>query len=113
MLVPYNSPQLIFANKQGKTAAASPFVVAIQLSGIPTLPAILNGAIMIFNFSAANSDLYISVRTLYGLANVKGAPKIFALTDKRGLPWVSLIACSLVALLAFMNVNTATTTGIS
>jgi hypothetical protein len=55
LLVPYNSSQLLFANSAGSTAAASPFVVAINISGIGTLPGILNGCIFIFTFSAANS----------------------------------------------------------
>lgn len=58
MIVPYNSPELVAAGKalsSAPTAAASPFVVAIQISGIQTLPAIFNGCILVFVFSAANS----------------------------------------------------------
>src|SRR5205807_10635517 len=69
MIVPYNSPELIFANKQGSKASASPFVVAISLAGIKVLPGFMNGCILIFVFSAANSDLYIASRTIYGLAS--------------------------------------------
>ena len=68
MLVPYNSKELAFATTQSTSAAASPFVVAIVLAGIKVLPGILNACILIFVFSAAISDLYISSRTLYGLA---------------------------------------------
>ena len=38
MLVPWNSKPLIAANKATTGAAASPFVVAIIISGIPALP---------------------------------------------------------------------------
>ncbi|KAF7563668.1 hypothetical protein G7046_g490 [Stylonectria norvegica] len=110
LLVPYNSPELLFANKQGKTAAASPFVVAVQLAGIKTLPSILNGCILVFNFSAANSDLYIAARTLYGLALQRYAPRRLAYTDSRGVPIWSLLICSLLALLAFMNISTSSKT---
>lgn len=110
LIVPYDSPELLFSTHSGKTAAASPFVVAIQLSGIHTLPGILNGCIFIFNFSAANSDLYIATRTIYGLAIQRYAPKIFAYTDRRGVPIWSLTLASLIALLAFMNVSTASKT---
>lgn len=58
MLVPYDSPELIFANKKASSATASPFVVAITLSGIPHLPGILNACILIFVFSASNSGKY-------------------------------------------------------
>jgi amino acid transporter len=111
MLVPYNSPDLIDANKKtNNTASASPFVVAIKLSGIKVLPGILNACILIFVFSAANSDLYIASRTLFGLAHEKKAPKIFTRTDKRGVPIFALGLSVLFCLLAFLGVNTASYT---
>jgi amino acid transporter len=59
MIVPFNSPALIFANSASSsgvtTASASPFVVAIQLAGINVLPGFFNGCILLFVFSAANS----------------------------------------------------------
>ncbi|KAF2184066.1 hypothetical protein K469DRAFT_709964 [Zopfia rhizophila CBS 207.26] len=105
MLVPYNSKDLAFANKAGTKASASPFVVAIKIAGIKKLDAILNGCILIFTFSASNSDLYIASRTIYGLAEQGHAPRILAWTDKRGVPVVALGVSSLFALLAFMNVT--------
>ncbi|KAI9843287.1 MAG: hypothetical protein M1837_006502 [Sclerophora amabilis] len=107
MLVPYNSEELVFANENsGKgNASASPFVVAIKLSGINALPGILNGCILVFVFSAANSDLYIASRTLYGLAVEGKAPRFLAWTDSRGVPVYSLVACTLFAFLAFLNVS--------
>ncbi|KAG0136619.1 amino acid permease/ SLC12A domain-containing protein [Tuber indicum] len=105
MLVPYNSDELLFANKAKSSAAASPFVVAIKLSGIPHLAGILNGCILLFVFSASNSDLYIASRTIYGLACEGKAPAFLALTDKRGVPVFALGLSSLFGLLAFMNVS--------
>ncbi|KAJ0270011.1 hypothetical protein COL922a_014730, partial [Colletotrichum nupharicola] len=63
MLVPYNSEDLAFATKASSSAAASPFVAAMK--NIPGLPHIINACILVFVFSAANSDLYIATRTLY------------------------------------------------
>src|SRR5436190_14176203 len=62
MLVPYNSEKLAFSTsaKVANSANASPYVVAINLSGIKVLPGILNGCILVFVFSASNSDLYIA-----------------------------------------------------
>ena len=105
MLVPYNSKELIFANKASSSAAASPFVVAVKLSGIKALPGILNGCILLFVFSASNSDLYIASRTIYGLASEGKAPRILAKTDRRGVPIYALGLSSAFALLAFMNVS--------
>jgi amino acid transporter len=106
MLVPYNDKDLKVANGKSNSAKASPFVVAIVLSGIPVLPGLLNACILIFVFSAANSDLYIASRTLYGLAHEKKAPKIFAYTDKRGVPVAALGLSVAFCLLAYLGVNT-------
>lgn len=104
MIVPFDSPEL--ANtKGGSTANASPFVVAIQLASIPALPGIVNGCILLFVFSAANSDLYIATRTIYGLAREGKAPRILARTDRKGVPIYALALSSAFALLAFMNVS--------
>ncbi|KAI9642903.1 amino acid transporter [Ciborinia camelliae] len=105
LIVPYNSQLLIDSNKKSNSASASPFVVAITISGIKALPAIFNACILIFVFSAANSDLYIASRTLFGLAAEGKAPKIFTRTDKRGNPIFALGASVAFCLLAFLSVN--------
>jgi len=107
MIVPYNSPLLLDANKKSSaSASASPFVVAIVLAGIPVLPGLFNACVLIFIFSACNSDLYIASRTLYGLADAGKAPKIFKTTTKGGLPYIALGTSALFCLLAFLGVNT-------
>lgn len=103
MLVPYNSPRLHLANSKTTSASASPYVVAIQISGIHTLPAIFNACILIFVFSAANSDLYIASRTLYGLATEGLAPRIFARTNQRGVPIYALMLSACFGCSAFLN----------
>lgn len=103
MLVPYNSDSLAFANQASSSAAASPFVAAMKQ--VPGLPHILNACILVFVFSAANSDLYIATRTLYGLARERKAPQIFAYTNNNGIPIYSLGLSSLFCLLAFTSVS--------
>ncbi|KAL3463675.1 amino acid permease/ SLC12A domain-containing protein [Aspergillus heterothallicus] len=103
MLVPYNSDDLAFATKAKSSAAASPFVAAMK--NIPGLPHIINACILVFVFSAANSDLYIATRTLYGLAREHKAPKIFAKTNNAGIPIYSLGFSSLFCCLAFTSVS--------
>ena len=107
MIVPYNSKELVFANKSSTSAAASPFVVAIQLAGIKALPGLLNGCLLVFVFSASNSDLYIASRTLYGIAAEGKAPRFLAYTDRRGVPVCALAVSAAFALLAFLNVSTS------
>lgn len=103
MLVPYDSDDLKTAVNTKASASASPFVVAIRLAGIPHLPGILNGCILLFTFSASNSDLYIASRTLFGLAERGHAPKIFRWTDTRGVPVPALGISALFCCSAFMN----------
>jgi amino acid transporter len=108
MIVPYNSPDLIFATSSkvnASSASASPFVVAITLAGIKGLPGFLNGCILLFVFSAANSDLYIASRTIYGLASQGKAPAFLARTDRRGVPIYSLGVSVLFCLLAYLNTS--------
>jgi amino acid transporter len=105
MIVPYNSPDLAFANSATTGASASPFVVAIKIAGIKVLPDIVNACILVFVFSAANSDLYIASRTLYGLASDGSAPAIFKRTDRRGVPIYALGLSAMFGCLAFMNVS--------
>ncbi|KAL7626803.1 amino acid transporter [Parahypoxylon ruwenzoriense] len=105
MCVPYDSEELAFANSASSSANASPFVVAVRLAKIPVLDHILNACILLFVFSAANSDLYIASRTLYGLSSDGAAPSIFRKTNKNGVPLFSLLTSALFALLAFLNVS--------
>ncbi|KAH7139713.1 amino acid permease [Dactylonectria estremocensis] len=106
MIVPYNSDKLAFATTEAKTgASASPFVVAAEVAGVKVIPNILNACILIFVFSASNSDLYIASRTLYGLASDGNAPAIFKRTDSRGVPVYALGFSAIFGCLAFMNVS--------
>lgn len=106
MAVPYDSNKLAFATDATTSAAASPFVVAIEVTGIHVLPGFLNGCFLIFVFSASNSDLYIASRTIHGLALKRQAPRFLAITDKRGVPYYSLGLSALITCIAFLNVST-------
>ncbi|KAK0233437.1 amino acid permease [Armillaria fumosa] len=102
LLVPSTDPRLDLSDG---TAASSPFVIAIKNAGIGGLPSVINAALLTSAWSAASSDLYTSSRALYGLAASGNAPKIFLRTTRKGLPYVSIIFCSLFATLSYMGVN--------
>lgn len=104
LLVPSNDPLLSLKSTHG-TAGASPFVIAIQRSGIKFLPSLINACLLTSAWSAASSDLYTSSRALYGLAMTGNAPKIFTKTSKGGIPYVAILTCSLFGLLSFMGVK--------
>jgi amino acid transporter len=104
MIVDPTGPELAAAKAKGTAggASASPFVVAIKEANIKVLPSILNACILLFTFSAANSDQYIASRTLYGMAKDGHAPKIFGKCTKRGVPWVAFLFTACFMGLAFL-----------
>lgn len=110
LVVPYNSQELAFAAGAKTSAAASPFVVAIKIARIKGLDHVINACLAIFVFSAANSDLYIASRTLYGIAVDGNAPRVFTRTTKAGVPFVSLGLCVVFCGLAYMSVSTSAAT---
>jgi len=69
------------------------------------LPDIINGAILLFVLSAANSDLYIGSRTLYALAAEGQAPKFFMRTNRFHTPYYALIFCTVICCIAYLNVS--------
>ncbi|WVQ77052.1 hypothetical protein IAR50_006731 [Cryptococcus sp. DSM 104548] len=100
VLVPYTEPNLL--NGSGN-AAASPFVIAISNAGIKSLPSIVNAVLLIAAWSAGNSDLYASSRTLYALALEGQMPRILRRCTKRGLPIYCVAITGIFGVLAYMN----------
>lgn len=87
----------------GSNAAASPFVIAFQTANIKVLPDFINALLLVFVGSSANSDLYLTSRSLYGLAKDGLAPKIFTKLNRNGVPYYGCIFTSIFGLLAYMN----------
>ncbi|KAH6995238.1 amino acid permease/ SLC12A domain-containing protein [Ilyonectria destructans] len=107
MAVPYTNERLIGGTKQKTGAGASPFVIAVQLAGIPVFPDVINACLLVFVLSAANSDIYIGSRTLFGLAHDRQAPAIFRKTTRNGVPIIGVLFTSAFAALAYMNASTS------
>lgn len=103
MAVPYNNARLISAS--GTSGAASPFVIAAELAGIPKLDSVINAFLLVFTVSAANSDIYLASRTIWALAKERQAPAIFHKTNARGVPTAAVAVSSLFIALGFMNVT--------
>ncbi|GAK67381.1 amino acid permease [Moesziomyces antarcticus] len=102
-----NAPEL---TKGAKTASRSPFVVAINNAGIKALPSIVNAALVTSAVSAASSDLFTSSRALYSLAIAGSAPRIFARTTKRGLPYIAVAVSVAFSALSYMSVQAGAST---
>lgn len=100
LVVPYNDPMLLNGNTSN--ASASPYVIAITSAKIKVLPHFINAVLLTVTWSAGQSDLYASARTLYGLALEGQAPKIFKRCTKSGVPVWSVAVTALYAPLAYM-----------
>ncbi|OCF42818.1 hypothetical protein I317_03295 [Kwoniella heveanensis CBS 569] len=101
LIVPFDNDRLGTASN----AAASPWVIAIQLSGIKALPHIINACLITSAWSAGNADLYISSRSLYNMAHKGLVPRVFLKTHRWGTPWVAVLTMALIPLLAYMTVS--------
>ncbi|KAK7924620.1 amino acid permease [Apiospora marii] len=104
LLVPYDDSRLLRGegNSDKMTAAASPFVIAIENAGIEVLPSVMNVVILIAVLSVGNSSVFGSSRTLAALADQKQAPKVLAYVDRQGRPLVAIVVASSMGLLAFL-----------
>jgi amino acid transporter len=106
VLVAYNDPGLaaaIAASTPG--AGSSPFVIAIENSGITVLPSIINAVILSSAWSSGNAFLYSGSRNLYALALSGKLPAVFAKCNRNGVPWVAVLVTFAVGLLSYLNVS--------
>lgn len=110
MAVPHTSPDLVGATKTKTGANASPFVVAVRLAGIPAFPDVVNACLLVFVLSAANSDVYIGSRTLYGLAKDGQAPALLARTRENGIPLLGVLVTAAFTVLGYMNASESAAT---
>ena len=102
VIVPRNNDRLLSPESN---AAASPFVIGIQLAGIQVLNHIVNAAILTSAWSAGNAFVYSGSRVLYSMALNGQAPWVFKFTTKRGVPWAAVTFTWAFGLLAFLNVS--------
>lgn len=87
------------------------YYLATTLAGIKVLNHIINACILLFVISAANSDLYIGSRTLYGLAVEGKAPRFFARVNRMGVPYVALTFCAVFCSIVFLNISSSSAKG--
>lgn len=91
----------------GAGAGASPFVIGIKDSGIRVLDHIVNAVILCSAWSAGNIYMYLASRSIYSLAVAGNAPKIFTTTNRWGVPFWAVTSCTVLALLAYLNVSSS------
>lgn len=108
IVVPYNHPTLVeiyFGSGGGGTAAASPYVIAMEEFGISVLPHIVNALILTSIFSAGNTYTYCATRTLYSLALEGRAPRFLRYCNRSGVPIYCFCVTMLFPLLSFLQLS--------
>lgn len=77
----------------------SPFVQIFDSLGISSAANILNVVVITAAISAINSDIFGAGRMMFGMAHEGQAPKVFTKLTKNGVPWMTVLAMSLVLLI--------------
>jgi lysine-specific permease len=77
--------------------------LVFKRAGLASAASIMNAVILTSVLSAANSGMYASSRMLWSMAEDGYAAKIFAKTNKRGIPVMALIGTTIIGALTFMT----------
>ncbi|KAK5709627.1 hypothetical protein LTR17_019612 [Elasticomyces elasticus] len=109
IVVPYNDPVLVAIlsgeASGGGTAAASPYVIAMQNLGISVLPDVVNALLVTSIFSAGNTYTYCATRSLYGMAIEGRAPKFLRKCTNNGVPVYCFAIVMIFPFLSFLSVS--------
>ncbi|KAG2421141.1 hypothetical protein HFD88_000757 [Aspergillus terreus] len=94
--VPYNYPGLSESN-----TATSPFTIVFVQAGSAVAGSFINAVLMTSVISAANHALFAGSRLLYTLAVDGYAPRFFGHLNRFQVPWVAVLATSVISGLCF------------
>jgi L-asparagine transporter-like permease len=78
-------------NMMGSGITGSPFVLAFARVGIPYAAGIMNLVVITAALSSANTNLYLTSRTLYSLSHDGYVPNALGNLGKNGVPHVALM----------------------
>lgn len=111
VIVASDDSNLMGAISSGASSAkASPFVIGMTNAGIHVLPHIVNACILTSAYSCGASMVYGSSRGLFSLALQGDAPKIFAKTNRFGVPIYAVgFSCCFLPL-AYLNCSSSAST---
>ncbi|KAF8660620.1 hypothetical protein AX16_001599 [Volvariella volvacea WC 439] len=106
LVIPYSHPDLLNALSNPKPGAgSSPYVIAMEHLGIGVLPHIVNALILTSVFSAGNGYVFVSSRSLLGLALEGKAPRFLTKCNASGVPIYCVGIVLGISLLAFLQVS--------
>lgn len=96
---------------QGTNISESPFVRALELSGVMAAAHLMNAVLIVAALSAANGCLYAATRMIHALALERQAPRFAARVSAKGAPrgavLLSLVVVTLAAALSIISPNSA------
>jgi len=75
----------------GSGITGSPFVLAFAKVGIPYAAGIMNLVVITAALSSANTNLYLTSRTLFSLSHDGYVPKALGSLGRNGVPYVALV----------------------
>jgi len=78
-------------NTMGSGITGSPFVLAFAKVGIPYAAGIMNLVVISAALSSANTNLYLTSRTLFSLSQDGYVPKSLGNLGKNGVPYIALM----------------------
>lgn len=100
ILVPSDDDRLL----GGSGVAASPFIIAIQDSGIPGIPSLLNAGMICGVLAIAAEGVYLASRVLRSMAHQRLISERLASVDSKGRPRMALaITCSVAVVLSYIQ----------
>ncbi|KAF9877998.1 amino acid permease [Colletotrichum karsti] len=104
ILVPSNDERLL----GGSGVAASPFIIAVENSGIRGISSLLNAGMLFGVLAIAAESVYISSRVLRSMAHQKLISERLARVDSKGRPRLALlITCAVAIILSYIQLASA------
>src|SRR6202012_1063351 len=100
VILPWNSLQ----------AGSSPFVAAFKQIGVPGADEVMNAVVLTAVLSCLNSGLYSASRLLFVLAGRHEAPAQLLKVSRRGVPYLAIVASSVVGFLSVVMAAVAPNT---
>ncbi|KAJ6258562.1 General amino acid permease [Drechslerella dactyloides] len=97
-LVPFDDPGLT-----SDTSLVSPFVIAIERSGIMYLPDLFNAVVLVAVISVANTCVYACSRILAAIADQGQGPSAWRFIDKEGRPMKATILTLMFGFIAYVS----------
>lgn len=89
----------------GSGVAASPFIIAVDQSGIPGIASLLNAGMMCSILGVGAEGMYLSSRVLWTMAHQGLIPQRLARVDEKGRPRLALLITGVVAIaLSYMQI---------